>query len=202
MSVCIILIISSYDKQTHTKAPALSTLTVISRGGGVTCLRTRNVCARKDLISKKISFQSLDTLISWINWDFPYHSKVNAKSIYSVAWMMRIGGVSYRATASSVELRTVKTTTCAPGTQIVSHVFPKIQVSRMVIQDPGCKNISDLFRYKTCQSESECCRVCGDPTAGRSLREMYEDYCQCLQLYGGGVHRVSWSKYFIVIAPF
>ena len=93
-------------------------------------------------------------------------------------------GYSYRAI--SVTLRTVKTITCVPGNQIISHVFPKIQVSRMVIQDPGCKNISDLFRYKTCQSESECCRVCGDPTAGRSLREMYEDCCQCLQLYGGG----------------
>ena len=26
----------------------------------------------------------------------------------------------------------------------------------------------------------------GSPTAGRSLREMSEDCCQCLQLYGGG----------------
>ena len=47
--------------------------------------------------------------------------------------MRRIGIVSYRATASSVERRTVKISACAPGTQIVSHVFPKIQVSRMVI---------------------------------------------------------------------
>ena len=52
-------------------------------------------------------------------------------------------------------------------------------------------------RGSLCPNEPESCQVCGDQTAGRSLREMSEGYCQCLQLYGGGEYRESPSKYLI-----